>query len=280
MQSISTVRHCYRTNGVARFLNFVQRFNHNSTIDTNDVEHHSKLADGWWNPQGPVAPLHSLNKIRVPFIRDGLVGIAGINKDKISSAKPLENVKILEIGCGAGILTEQLARIHAQVVAIDPSDVLIQTAHKHLQRYPPSNELSKRIEYRSETIEEHNSRTSTKYDAVVVSEVLEHVDDKETFLKLCTAPLRSGGSIFITTFNKTTLAWLGGIVCAEYILNMIPQGTHDWNKFISPRDTQKLLEQCGCSTVICNGFLYEFWRQKWIWTKHNQFSYALQAVKS
>lgn len=104
--------------------------------------------------------------------------------------------------------------------------------------------MASRIDYRTETIEEHISKNEKKYDAVVVSEVLEHVDEKESFLKLCTAPLLSGGSIFITTFNKTTVAWLGGIIFAEYILNMIPHGTHNWNKFISPIETQRILEQC------------------------------------
>lgn len=138
-----------------------------------------------------------------------------------------------------------MARIHAQVVAIDPSKTLIETACDHLQKYPADNGLSTRIEYRIETIEEHNTNSRELYDAIVVSEVLEHVDDKESFLKFCTTPLRPGGSIFITTFNKTTLAWLSGIVCAEYVLNMIPQGTHDWNKFISPLDTQRILEKCN-----------------------------------
>lgn len=139
---------------------------------------------------------------------------------------------------------QQLARIHANVVAIDPSTTLIQTAKDHLLKYPANSEFTERIEYRTETIEEHNSRTETKYDAVVVSEVLEHVDDKDAFLRLCTTPLLPGGSIFITTFNRTTLAWVGGIVFAEYILNMIPRGTHDWDKFIPPLETQRLLEQC------------------------------------
>lgn len=137
-----------------------------------------------------------------------------------------------------------MARIHANVVAIDPSEVLIKTARDHLSNYPPDSDLVKRIDYRSETIEEHISGTDTNYDAVVVSEVLEHVDDKESFLKLCTTPLSPGGSIFITTFNKTNLAWIGGIVFAEYLLRIIPEGTHDWNKFISPLETQRILERC------------------------------------
>lgn len=131
-------------------------------------------------------------------------------------------------------------------MAIDPSTELIETARNHLQTYPPNDQLSKRIDYRNETIENHILKTNTKYDAVVVSEVLEHVDDKAEFLKLCTDPLSSGGSIFITTFNKTNLAWLGGIVFAEYLLNIIPRGTHDWNKFIPPVETQRILEQCNC----------------------------------
>lgn len=116
-------------------------------------------------------------------------------------------------------------------------------ARNHLHNYPQSK-LSQRIEYHIETIEEHNARVDTKYDAVVVSEVLEHVNDKESFLRSCTASLLPGGSIFITTFNKTHFSWIGGILFAEHILNLIPKGTHDWNKFISPLETQRLLEQC------------------------------------
>lgn len=116
-------------------------------------------------------------------------------------------------------------------------------ARNHLQNYP-QGKLPQRIEYHTETIEEHIIRDDSKYDAVVVSEVLEHVDDKESFLKSCTAPLLPGGSIFITTFNKTNFSWIGGILFAEYLLNVIPRGTHDWNKFISPLETQRLLERC------------------------------------
>lgn len=129
-------------------------------------------------------------------------------------------------------------------MAIDPSEVLIQTARDHLSKYPADRNLIDRIDYRIESIEEHNSRTNTKYDAIVVSEVLEHVVDKEAFLKSCIAPLSPGGSIFITTFNKTALAWLSIIAIAEYVVKVVPKGTHDWNMFIPPLETQRLLEQC------------------------------------
>lgn len=166
---------------------------------------------------------------------------------KTNSNYPLLNylycISVPALFCNIHFIWQQLARIHGDVVAIDPSDELIKTACNHLQSHS-HQELSNRIKYYNETIEEHISRTETKYDAVVVSEVLEHVDDKESFLKSCTAPLLPGGSIFITTLNKTNFSWIGGIVFAEYILNVIPKGTHDWNKFISPLETQRLLEQC------------------------------------
>lgn len=125
---------------------------------------------------------------------------------------------------------------------------MIETARNHL-RNDVQNKLSQRIEYHTETIEDHIKRVDTKYDAVVVSEVLEHVDDKESFLKSCTAQLLPGGSIFITTLNKTHFSWLGGILVAEYLLKEIPRGTHDWNKFISPLETQRLLERCMYFTL-------------------------------
>lgn len=128
-------------------------------------------------------------------------------------------------------------------MAIDPSDELIKMARNHLQNYSQSK-LPQRIEYHTESIEEHNMRVNSKYDAVVVSEVLEHVNDKESFLKSCTESLLPGGSIFITTLNKTHLSWIGGILIAEHLFNLIPRGTHDWTKFISPLETQRLLERC------------------------------------
>lgn len=137
-------------------------------------------------------------------------------------------------------------------MAIDPSDELIRSARNHLQN-DIQNELHQRIEYHTETIEDHIKRVDTKYDAVVVSEVLEHVDDNEAFLKYCTTPLLPGGSIFITTFNKTNLSWIGGILFAEYVLNMMPRGTHDWNKFLSPLETKRILEQCTYFNTI--GFI-------------------------
>lgn len=179
----------------------------------------------------------------------------------------MANVQILEVGCGAGILTEALARLHANVVAIDPGKDVIDVAREHLISYGSADQpFVKRITYRNESIEQHlNENANVQYDAVVVSEVLEHVNEKHAFLESCVDAIKvfyplnrcdrsefvefclyfdqPGGSIFITTFNQTILSWLGGIVVAEQILNLVPKGTHEWDKFISPLDTQRILDQ-------------------------------------
>lgn len=160
---------------------------------------------------------------------------------------------------------QQLARIHANVTAIDPGEDVIKVAREHLLNYG-SNPFVQRISYKNESIEDHIKTNADKYDAVIVSEVLEHVNDKHTFLTTCTQALKAcrikfiliqcevkliksfiqqpGGSIFITTFNKTSLSWIGGIIIAENILRLVPEETHDWEKFIPPIDLRRILNDC------------------------------------
>lgn len=216
-----------------------------------------------------------MNGVRVPFIRDGLISTGLIEDQKIGTANVLEGMKILEVGCGAGILTEALGKLKAVVTALDPSEKLLTTARDHLRELENIN-----VEYTCETIENHAQINKEKYDAVVASEVLEHVMDQKSFLTACVETLKPGGSIFITTFNKTQASWLAGIIAAEHVLNLVPRNTHDWNLFISPTEVEKILKDLNCSPVLVHGIRYEFWRNTCVWSSYTGVNYALHAVKN
>jgi polyprenyldihydroxybenzoate methyltransferase/3-demethylubiquinol 3-O-methyltransferase len=244
-------------------------------VNLKDVEHHSGLSKEWWDPNGPMKGLHAYNNIRVPLIRDGLISTGAISDEKLNKPNVLEGMNILEVGCGAGILTEALGKLRANVTALDPSENLLSTARDHLKDFDNTN-----VQYACETIENHALCNQEKYDAVVASEVLEHVVDQKSFLKACVETLKPNGSIFITTFNKTQASWLAGVVVAEHVLNLVPANTHDWNLFISPSDVEKILKNLNCSTVLIHGMRYEFWRNTCVWTSYTGVNYALHAVKN
>jgi len=244
-----------------------------STVDHSDVERHARLSDKWWDARGEMRALHALNPLRVQFVRDGL---ANVGWRQTNPTHPLEGLKILDVGCGGGILAEPLARIGANVTGIDASSEQINTAKEHAALDPS---LSGRLSYIHTTVEDVASSESHRYDAVVASEILEHVSDKELFLKSCTDTLKPGGSIFVTTLNKTMASWLGGIIAAEYVLNLVPPGTHDWNKFISPDETRRLLESCDCKTKLIHGIFYHPLKNQWFWSTSTSINYAVHAIK-
>ncbi|KAG5672549.1 hypothetical protein PVAND_002670 [Polypedilum vanderplanki] len=247
---------------------------HTRNVNETDVNHLSNLADEWWNKNGEMKALHAINQLRVPLIRDGLISTGIVKTENINKSNVLDGIKILEVGCGAGILTESLAKLKANVVGIDPSEKLLETAKNHMQ-----NKKFK-INYICTTVEEHSENHRENYDAVIASEVLEHVPNQKSFLKECVNCLKPGGSIFVTTLNKTQASWLGGIIAAEYILNLVPKGTHDFDKFISPSEVSKILDEFNCTTILVHGFRYEFWRNVAKWQKYDGINYALHAIKN
>jgi len=244
-----------------------------STVDPKEIEHLSKFKNIWWDENGPIKLLHSFTPLRVQFVRDGLVN-AGF---KIQNpALPLEGVKIADVGCGGGILTERLARIGACVTGIDAATELIDIAKEHVKLDPT---ISERVNYIQTSIEEFSPENEKLYDAVIASEVIEHVENPEIFLKECVRILKPSGSIFVTTINKTLISWLGAIVIAEYILNLIPRGTHEWNKFIAPHQVQHMLDNCGCKTKLIHGLKVNPLTSQWSWSSFTTINYGLHAVK-
>ncbi|XP_050421898.1 ubiquinone biosynthesis O-methyltransferase, mitochondrial [Adelges cooleyi] len=257
-------------------INIIRNLIHSNAETVNDyeVDHHSNMKEYWWEKTGPLKALHSLNPLRVSFLINGLSNTKSIHSSNINTRNSLKNLKILDVGCGGGILTEALARLEGSVTGIDPSKELIEIAKSHSVFLK-----NKHLTYLNEPIEDHVKSNEGKYDAVITSEVIEHISNKQTFLTNCVECLKPGGSIFLTTPNKTFASWLGVVVLAEH-LGFIPKGTHQWEKFIRPHELQSILEiGCKCDTITINGLSYNPLTNNWSWSDSTDISYALHAVK-
>ncbi|XP_026288154.1 ubiquinone biosynthesis O-methyltransferase, mitochondrial [Frankliniella occidentalis] len=248
-----------------------------TSVDPSTVSHHSKLAENWWDDSGFLKALQSMNSLRVPLVRDGLFQTGAACSDRKNTPRPLEGLNIVDVGCGGGLLSEPLARLGASVTGIDASAELIEIAQQHAQLDPS---LQNRLTYIHTLAETHACEAEAKYDAVVSSEVIEHVKDKHFFIEQCTKLLKPRGSLFITTLNRTTLSWLGGVVMAEYVARLVPQGTHQWELFIQPSELQIMLEKYGCFTKLLHGMCYNPLTDEWHWSQNVSINYAIHAVKT
>lgn len=244
-----------------------------TTVDKEEVKRFSVLARKWWDEEGVYGPLHSMNDLRVPFIRDSLLKTVANHQPGI----PLNGMKILDVGCGGGLLTEPLGRLGALVTGIDPVDENITTAERH-KAFDPV--LDKRVEYRACALEDIVDDCAETFDAVIASEVVEHMIDLETFVQCCYRVLKPGGSLFITTINRTQLSYALGIVFAEQIAGIVARDTHSWEKFVSPEKLESILESNGLSVQTVAGMLYNPLSGHWRWTKNTSLNYAAHAVKS
>lgn len=246
-----------------------------STYNQAEVDKFSAMSSDWWNPSGVCAPLHSFNKLRIPLVRDGLIS-SGLVPESENPATPLANTNILDVGCGAGIVSEPLARLGATVTGIDACQQNIEVARHHSNLDPG---IEDRLNYLCTTVEEFRERDGDKYDAVVASEVIEHVDNPNIFVNNCAELLKPGGSLFITTLNRTTRSWLLAILGAEYILGLLPKGTHSWDKFLTPEEVTDMVEKAGLVTRQTSGMSYIPVVNSWCWTQDHSVNYMLQAVK-
>ncbi|KAF7665977.1 hypothetical protein LDENG_00125690 [Lucifuga dentata] len=240
-----------------------------STVDPSEVKRFQLLANKWWDEQGEFAALHAMNDLRVPFIRDNLLNVHRGHQP----GKPLTGLRILDVGCGGGLLTEPLGRLGADILGIDPVADSISTAQLHL-----SYDTDLQAQELSGGGGEEEQAVG-RFDAVVASEVVEHLADLETFAFCCNNVLKPGGSLFITTINKTNMSYALAIVAAEQLLRIVPSGTHDWEKFISPVELERLLESYGFSVQSVQGMLYNPVSGSWCWTSSTAINYALHAVK-
>lgn len=247
-----------------------------STYIEEEVAKFRAMADSWWDLHGDCKPLHSLNRLRVSMIREGLIQSHLAKPQYADGPQPLTGLKILDVGCGGGILCEPLARLGAKVVGLDAAEENISVAIMHADHDP---RVQQNVKYVYGTIEDHAEIIDEKYDAVVASEVLEHVDAIGLFINTCANIIKPGGSFFITTINKTTFSWVGAIAIAEYALRLLPPGTHDWNKFIPRQELLFMLEKSGLVTRMVHGMSYNALVNKWFWMSNTSVNYAVHAVK-
>ncbi|XP_041844975.1 ubiquinone biosynthesis O-methyltransferase, mitochondrial isoform X2 [Melanotaenia boesemani] len=248
-----------------------------STVDPAELRRFQLLANKWWDEQGDFAALHAMNDLRVPFVRDNLLNVHRAHH----LGKPLAGLRIMDVGCGGGLLTEPLGRLGANVLGIDPVEDSINIAQLHSSHDP---DLTDSVSYRACTLEElsgveEGEQGRGMFDAIVASEVVEHLADLETFAFCCNSVLKPGGSLFITTINKTNLSYALAIVVAEQLLRIVPRGTHDWEKFITPEELERLLESNGFSVQSVQGMMYNPMSGAWSWTNSTAINYALHAVK-
>ncbi|XP_051016844.1 ubiquinone biosynthesis O-methyltransferase, mitochondrial [Acomys russatus] len=243
-----------------------------TTVDNKEVKTFLALAHTWWDEQGAFAPLHSMNDLRVPFIRDNLLKTSASHHP----GKPLSGMRILDVGCGGGLLTEPLGRLGASVTGIDPVDENIKIAQHHKSFDPV---LDERIEYKVCSLEDTVSENAEGFDAVVASEVVEHVVNLDMFVQCCYRVLKPGGSLFVTTLNKTQLSYALGIVFTEQIAGIVPKGTHMWEKFVSPEKLESILEPNGLSVQTVAGMVYNPFSGYWHWCENTSLNYAAHAVK-
>jgi len=223
-----------------------------STVDPAEVARFSKLSEEWWDPQGSMAPLHKINPLRLGWIRD--TACRKFNRNT-RSLKSLERLRILDIGCGAGLLSEPLARLGAQVIGIDPSDSNIAAAKVHAAR---SNVL---IDYRATTVEEMGNLE--RFDIVLAMEVVEHVTDVGLFLQRCAGLMKPQGMMVVSTLNRTLKSFALAIVGAEYVLRWLPRGTHQWSKFVTPAELAQHLHKSKLEIAEQTGVIYTPFADRW-----------------
>jgi 2-polyprenyl-6-hydroxyphenyl methylase/3-demethylubiquinone-9 3-methyltransferase len=204
-----------------------------SSIDPADVERFSKIAAEWWDPKGKFAPLHRFNPVRLGFIREQ--ALARFGRDP-AARRPFEGLRLLDIGCGGGLLSEPMARLGFAVTGVDASERTVGVAQAH------AAEQGLDIDYRCATAEALEAEGAGLFDLILNMEAIEHVEGPEQYLKACARLLAPGGLMIVATLNRTLKSFALAKIGAEYVLRWLPVGTHDWNKFLKPDELRGFLE--------------------------------------
>jgi 2-polyprenyl-6-hydroxyphenyl methylase/3-demethylubiquinone-9 3-methyltransferase len=240
----------------------------NNTINKKEIDKFSKIAEEWWNPTGKFKPLHKFNPIRISYIKDNIISSFKLKNKK----KPLNKVKILDIGSGGGLLSEPMSRLGANVVGIDASDKNIKVAKLHAKK----NDLD--IKYICTSPEKFKNQS--KFDVILNMEIIEHVEDVDFFLKSCSRLLRKGGIMFVATLNKTLKSYLFAIIGAEYVLRWLPIGTHSWEKFVNPNDLINVLKKNNLNLEKLDGVKFNLIKDKWTLSSDKSINYIAKFIKN
>ncbi len=242
------------------------------SVDPVEIANFEAMAEEWWDENGKFKPLHKFNPIRIGYVRDTVISHFGLQTDDaVVKLKPFAGLKVLDIGCGGGLLSEPMARLGADVIAADASRKNIQIASLHAEK------SGLNIDYRHTTAEEL-AATGEKFDIILNMEVIEHVADIDGFVEACAAMLKPGGIMFVATLNRTAKSFAFAIVGAEYVLRWLPKGTHSWKKFLKPSEVARLARNNGLAVKDVAGATYNPFEDRWHISKDLSINYLLAAV--
>ena len=239
-----------------------------TSVNKKEIDKFSKMANEWWDPEGKFKPLHKFNPTRIKYIKENI-----INNFKLKNkSKPLSGIKILDIGCGGGLLSEPMSRMGANVTGIDASDKNIKIAKLHSKK----NKL--KINYLCSSPEK--LKITKKFDVILNMEIVEHVEDTDFFLKSCSKLLKKNGLMFVATINKTLKSYIFAIVGAEYVLRWLPIGTHEWEKFVKPEDLKKILMKYDLSLNKLEGMNFNIIKDEWSISRDLSVNYIAKFIKN
>ena len=240
-----------------------------TTVDKTEIEKFSKLAKDWWDPNGKFKTLHRFNPARIAFIKEKL---ATHFKCDLSSEKPFRRLKILDIGCGGGLLSEPLSNLGAAMTGIDASKNNIEVARLH------SKKMGLNINYICNSPE--NLNLDNEFDVILNMEVIEHVSNTNLFIKNCSKLIKKNGIMFVATINKNLKSYMFAILGAEYFLRWLPIGTHDWNKFLKPEELEKITLKNNLTTDETVGVKYNIFSKKWYKSTDSSVNYISTFLKN
>jgi 2-polyprenyl-6-hydroxyphenyl methylase / 3-demethylubiquinone-9 3-methyltransferase len=240
-----------------------------SSVDEAEVERFSRLAADWWAPRGPMAALHKFNPVRLAYIRDKAAEQFGRDPKKLDC---LNGLRMLDIGCGGGILSEPLARLGADMIGVDPAEENVEAARAHAE------EQGVAIDYRAGTAEAL-AEAGERFDVVLAMEVVEHVADIELFISTCASMVKPGGLMIAATLNRTLKSFALAIVGAEYVLRWLPRGTHQWDKFVTPQELESAIENTGLRVIGERGVIYNPFADRWQLSSDMDVNYMLVAAR-
>ncbi len=239
-----------------------------TSVNKKEIDKFTKMADEWWDPEGKFKPLHKFNPTRIKYLKENIV----YNFKLKNKSKPLSGIKILDIGCGGGLLSEPMSRMGANVTGIDASDKNIKIAKVHSKK----NKL--KINYLCSSPEK--LKIGRKFDVILNMEIVEHVEDIDFFLKSCSKLLKKNGLMFVATINKTLKSYVFAIVGAEYVLRWLPIGTHEWEKFVKPEDLKKILMKYDLSLSKLEGMNFNIIKNEWSISRDLSVNYIAKFIKN
>lgn len=238
-------------------------------VDPREIERFAALASKWWDSEGEFRPLHQIGAARLGFIRDAVTRHFGLDRGRV---KALSGLRLLDVGCGGGLICEPMARLGGAVTGIDPAEENIAAARLHAEksRLP--------IDYRAQRVEEI-AASPERYDVTVCLEVIEHVPDPARFVAACAETVRPGGLLIVSTINRTLKAYGLAIVAAEHLLRWLPVGTHTWERFVTTDELKEMLDACKFEDVRFAGLSYDPLRDRWQTSGDTNVNYIASAGK-